>query len=162
MLFFSLEKFGLPCDLPPKREACLKCKFHLSLHEWANVRTYVSTDGRTITSQPKFLGCINNQIFLPYIGVRVLRGQHYIPGKRWPKQRILVKTRIAERRFLTGLPRGYFFWGEGAAIHTQATIKSCRRPLRETKSHVRLKHKLIQNIVPFWKTFVTKKKEYHF
>ena len=120
------------------------------------VRTYVSTDGRTITSQPKFLGCINNQIFLPYIGVRVLRGQQHIPSKRWPKQRILVKTRIAERRFLTGLLRGYFFWGEGAAIHTQATIKSCRRPLRETKSHVRLKHKLIQNIVPFWKTFVTK------
>ena len=58
--------------------------------------------------------------------------------------------------------RGCFFWGEGAAItDTQATIKPCRRPLRETESHVRLKHKLIQNIVPFWKTFVTKK-EYHF
>ena len=66
-------------------------------------------------------------------------------------------TRIAERQFLTGLPRGYFFWGKGAAIHTQATIKPCRRPLRETESHVRRKHKLIQNIVPFWKTFVTKK-----
>ena len=69
----------------------------------------------------------------------------------------ITKTRIAERRFLTGLPRGYFFWGEGEAIHTQATTKPCRRPLRETESHVRLKHKLIQNIVPFWKTFVTKK-----
>ena len=71
-------------------------------------------------------------------------------------------TRIAERRFLTGLPRGYFFWGEGAAIHTQATIKPCRQPLHPTEPHVRLKHKLIQNIVPFWKTFVTPKKEYHF
>ena len=68
-----------------------------------------------------------------------------------------LETRIAERRFLTGLPRGYFFWGEGTAIHTQATIKPCRRPLRETESPVRLKHKLIQNIVPFWKTFVTMK-----
>ena len=74
----------------------------------------------------------------------------------------ITKTRIAERRFLTGLPRGYFFWGEGAAIHTQATTKPCGRPLRETESHVRLKHKLVQNIVPFWETFVTKKNEYHF
>ena len=49
-----------------------------------------------------------------------------------------------------------FFWGEGAALHTQATIKPCRRPLRDTESHVRLNHKLIQNIVPFWKTFVKK------
>ena len=66
-------------------------------------------------------------------------------------------------RFLTGLQRGYFFRGEEAAItDTQATIKPCRQPLRETESQVRLKHKLIQNIVPFWKTFVTTKKEYHF
>ena len=52
-----------------------------------------------------------------------------------------------------------FFWGEGAALHTQATIKPCRRPLRDTESHVRLNHKLIQNIVPFWKTFVKRKWE---
>ena len=58
-------------------------------------------------------------------------------------------TRIAERRFLTGLPRGYFFCGEGAAIHTQATIKPCQQPLHATEPHVRLKHKLIENIVPF-------------
>ena len=58
-------------------------------------------------------------------------------------------TRIAERRFLTGLQRVYFFGGEGAAIHTQATIKPCWQPLHATESHVRLKHKLIQNIVPF-------------
>ena len=32
---------------------------------------------------------------------------------------------------------------------TQATIKPCRGPLRETESHVILKNKLIQNIVPF-------------
>ena len=74
----------------------------------------------------------------------------------------LNQTRIAERRFLTGLQRGYFFWVEGAAIHTQATLKPCWQPLHATESHVRLKHKLIQNKVPFWKTFVTKKKEYHF
>ena len=72
------------------------------------------------------------------------------------------KTRIAEKRFLTELQRGYFFWREGAVIHTQATIKPCRQPLHATESHVRLKHKLIHNIVPFWKTFVTKKKKYHF
>ena len=71
------------------------------------------------------------------------------------KNRILI-TRIAKRQFLTGLPRGYFFWGEGAAIHTQATKKPCRRPLHETESRTRLKHKLIQKTVPFWKTFVTK------
>ena len=59
----------------------------------------------------------------------------------------------------SGLQRDYFFWGEGAAIHTQAATKPCRRPLHATESHVRLKHKLIQNIVPFWKTFVTKKKK---
>ena len=68
----------------------------------------------------------------------------------------ITKTRIAERRFLTGLPRGYFFLrGSGGYTHSG-------RPLRETESHVRLKHKLFQNIVPFWKTFATKKNEYHF
>ena len=64
------------------------------------------------------------------------------------QRQIFKKTRIAERQFLTGLQRGYFFRGEGAAIHTQATIKPCRQPLHATESHVRLKHKLIQNIVP--------------
>ena len=44
----------------------------------------------------------------------------------WLEMEIKIKTRIAERRFLTGLQRGYFFWGEGAAMHTQATIKPCR------------------------------------
>ena len=39
--------------------------------------------------------------------------------------------------------------GRGAAaIQTQATTKPCRRPLHATESHVRLKQKLIQNIVP--------------
>ena len=80
-------------------------------------------------------------------------------GSKQQHNHDLRETRIAERRFLTGLPRGYFVWGKGAAItDTQATIKPRRRPLRETESHVRLKHKLIQNIVPFWKTFVTKKR----
>ena len=79
------------------------------------------------------------------------------------KTLITKQTRIAERRFLTGLPRGYFFWREGAAVHTQATIKPCRRPSHATELHVRLKHKLIQNIVPFWiKTFVTNKKSTFF
>ena len=86
--------------------------------------------------------------------------QHSAPLETWKQMHELNKN--AERRFLTGLQRGYFFWREGAAIHTQATIKPCRQPLHATESHVRLKHKLIQNIVPFWKTCVTKKKEYHF
>ena len=56
--------------------------------------------------------------------------------------------------------KGQFFSGGRGRLYTlrlaQATIKPCR-PLHATESHVRLKHKLIQNIVPFWKTFVTKK-----
>ena len=75
--------------------------------------------------------------------------------RRW----LYSKQESPKDRFLTGLQRGYFFWREGAAIHTQATIKPCRQPLHATEPHVRLKHKLIQNIVPFWKTFVTKKKK---
>ena len=45
--------------------------------------------------------------------------------------------------------KGLFFLRGGGAIHTQATIKPCRQPLHATEPHVRLKHKLIQNIVPF-------------
>ena len=99
-----------------------------------------------------------------YVWTEALSGMVFVPAHVWtqPKTFIIKQTRIAERRFLTGLQRGYFFWGEGAAIHTQATIKPCRQPLHATESHVRLKHKLIQKIVPFWKTFVTKNKEYHF
>ena len=40
------------------------------LHEGVDVRTYV----RTIFSEPKFLECIDNQIFLPFgAPLRVLR-----------------------------------------------------------------------------------------
>ena len=63
------------------------------------------------------------------------------------------KTRIAERRYLTGLQMGYFFWREGAAIHTQATIKPCQQPLHATEPHVRL---------TLLKDFHNQKKEYHF
>ena len=45
--------------------------------------------------------------------------------------------------------KGLFFLRGGGAIHTQATIKPCRQPLHATEPHVRLKHKLIQTIVPF-------------
>ena len=37
--------------------------YHLTLDEWADVWT----DGRTIASQPKFLGCTEKQIFLPMV-----------------------------------------------------------------------------------------------
>ena len=48
-------------------------------------------------------------------------------------------TRISERRFLTELQRGYFFWGEGAAIHsgyhkTLSTTIACDRISCETET----------------------------
>ena len=46
-----------------KERGAWNAKFHLTLHEWADVRT----DGRTIASQPKFLGCTEKQIFLPMV-----------------------------------------------------------------------------------------------
>ena len=44
--------------------------------------------------------------------------------------------------------KGLFFL-RGRGGYTLKPIKPCRRPLRETESHARLKHKLIQSIVPF-------------
>ena len=60
-----------------------------------------------------------------------------------------VITRIAEKAIFNWAAKGLFFLKGGAAIHTQATIKPCRQPLHATEPHVRLKHKLIQNVVPF-------------
>ena len=60
--FFSLDKCGWPCNLPPKRAGCLKCEISPQL-TWRGAFTYV----RTIFSEPKFLGCIDNQIFLPMV-----------------------------------------------------------------------------------------------
>jgi len=37
----------------------------------------------------------------------------------------------------------------GASVHTQATITPCRGTLRDIESRVRVKHKLILNIIPF-------------
>ena len=46
--------------------------------------------------------------------------------------------------------KGLFFLREGGGYtHSGYHIKPCRQPLHATESHVRLKHKLIQNIVPF-------------
>ena len=39
----------------------------------------------------------------------------------------------SRKAILTGQPRGDFFGGEGVAVHTQTTIKPCRRPLRDTE-----------------------------
>ena len=47
--------------------------------------------------------------------------------------------------------KGLFFLRGGGGYHWHSGWD-------RIESHVRLKHKLIQNIVPFWKTFVTKKK----
>ena len=71
-----------------------------------------------------------------------------------PNLMLLIKLIIEQE-----LPKGDFNWAatgrfflrEEAAVHTQATIKPCRRPLRDIESYVRVKN------VPFWKTFVTKK-----
>ena len=65
LLFFlsvSLLKSRWPCDLPPKRAGCLKCKVS-PLLTWRGGRTYV----RTILSKLKFLERIDNQIFLPMV-----------------------------------------------------------------------------------------------
>ena len=49
--------------MPTKtRGRCLKCKFHPSLHEWVELLMDERTDDFL---RPKFLGCIDNQIFLP-------------------------------------------------------------------------------------------------
>ena len=55
----------------------------------------------------------------------------------------ILETRIAERQFLTELPRGYFFLRRGCGY----THSGYHKTLSE--SHVRLNHKLIQNIAPF-------------
>ena len=83
------------------------------------------------------------------------RGGHRF-GKDWTR---LNKNR--RKAILTGLPRGDFFWGEGAAVRTQATITPRRRPLRHIESHVRVKHKLIWTLYPL-EDFRNKNNEYHF
>ena len=86
-------------------------------------------------------------------GGLILSGFEVIEGKgeRVPcgrKRNIVNKNR--RKAIFNWAAKGLFFFrGEGAAIHNQATIKPCRRPLRETESHARLKHKLVQSIVPF-------------
>ena len=55
------------------------------------------------------------------------------------KLRRLLYKRRKVRVFVcvnkTRLPES-FFRGEGVAVHTQATINRCRRPLRDIESHV--------------------------
>ena len=63
VVFFSLWKFGWPCDLPPKRAGACNAKFHHGLLEWVDV----CMCAWTIFSEPKFFGCIDNQIFLPMV-----------------------------------------------------------------------------------------------
>ena len=47
---------------------------------------------------------------------------------------VLRINRNRRKAVLTGLPRGDFFFGEVAAVRTQANIKPCRRPLRYIES----------------------------
>ena len=59
----SLLKSGWPCDLSPKLVGASNANFHPVLHEGVDVLTFVGT----IFSEPKSLGCIDNQIFLPMV-----------------------------------------------------------------------------------------------
>ena len=87
---------------------------------------------------------------------------------------MLEKNKNRRKAFLTGLQRNDFLWGEGlgraAAIiswpglprpfllfssrqsEISVTIRPCRRPLSDIESEVRE-----WDILPFWKTFVTRK-----
>ena len=57
VVFCSLLKSGWPCDLSPKLVGASNA------HEGVDVLTFVGT----IFSEPKSLGCIDNQIFLPMV-----------------------------------------------------------------------------------------------
>ena len=111
--------------------------FFVVLNSSPSSRTYLFRNVHQLACA--ILKCVNSAISI-YVN---LHEMSLVPNT---SPHLLNITRIAERRFLTGLPRGYFFWGEGAAIHTKATIKPCRQPLHATEPQVRLKHKLIQNI----------------
>ena len=63
VVFCSLLKSGWPCDLSPKLVGASNANFHPVLHEGVDVLTFVGT----ILSEPKSLGCIDNQIFLPMV-----------------------------------------------------------------------------------------------
>ena len=57
VVFCSLLKSRWPCDLSPKLVGASNA------HEGVDVLTFVGT----IFSEPKSLGCIDNQIFLPMV-----------------------------------------------------------------------------------------------
>ena len=121
-------------------------------NNWKDSETLIYKLKLFLSSTSQFSAFLSKAVSVRFTRTRPLKCKmKNLDKKTWG-------PRIAKRRFLSGLPRDYFFWREGAAIHTQATIKPCRQPLHVTEPHVSLKHKLIQNIVPFWKTFVTKKK----
>ena len=61
--FLSLKFRVALSALTPKGAGAWNAKFHPSLHEGVDKRT----DVQTIFSEPKFLGCIDNQIFLPMV-----------------------------------------------------------------------------------------------
>ena len=65
------------------------------------------------------------------------------------KRARFMKNKNRRKAIFNWAAKGLFFLRGGAAIHTQATTKPCRRPLHAKQSYVRLKPKLIQNIVPF-------------
>ena len=63
VVFCSLLKSEWPCDLSPKLVGASNTNFHPVLHEGVDVLTFVGT----IFSEPKSLGCMDNQIFLPMV-----------------------------------------------------------------------------------------------
>ena len=58
-LSLSLLKSGWPCNLPPKRVGVMRNFNPAYMKGW--------TDVQTILSKPKFLGCIDNEFFLPMV-----------------------------------------------------------------------------------------------
>ena len=65
-------KSGWPCELPLKHAGCLKCNISPQL-TWRGEGTYRQTSDvcmyyiQMILSKPKFLGCIDKQIFLSIV-----------------------------------------------------------------------------------------------
>ena len=63
VVFYHWNSVWLLSALTPKGAGTWNAKFHPSLQELVDKRT----DVRTIFSEPKFFGCIDNQIFLPMV-----------------------------------------------------------------------------------------------
>ena len=130
LLFFSFSAISCHrCENNSSLDECQKKQVDVDcpipVHYCAKIK-YESTtrEGKIQTTYRK--GCVTKDQCSATSGkiVDCCKGDKCNTSKK--KLYFILETRIAERQFLTGLPRGYFFWGEGAVIHTQATIKPCQ------------------------------------